>query len=145
MDKFKLTDLKKQLFIRSALLSINGLDEILGLNDALSPDEILYEIINRGLREFEQTNPLILEMKLNRDQMGTCYGMEGFYEIKSNFTLYLDCVISEDQIILVPNAIPQYRVMGSWPVFGNYVYCSEFRRPYLFLGDLPQTQQFKTI
>ena len=67
MDKFKLTDLKKQLFIRSALLSINGLDEILGLNDALSPDEILYEIINRGLREFEQTNPLILEMKLNRD------------------------------------------------------------------------------
>jgi hypothetical protein len=142
MDKFKLTDLKKQLFIRSALLSINGLDEILGLNDALSPDEILYEIINKGLREFEQTNPLILEMKLNRDQMGTCYGMEGFYEIKSNFTLYLDCVISEDQIVLVPNAIPQYRVMGSWPVFGNYVFCSEYRRPYLFLGDLPQTQQF---
>lgn len=142
MDKFKLTDLKKQLFIRSALLSINGLDEILGLNDALSPDEILYEIINASLREFEQTNPLILEMKLNRDQMGTCYGMEGFYEIKSNFTLYLDCVISEDQIVLVPNATPQYRVMGSWPVFGNYVFCSEYRRPYLWLNDLPQTQQF---
>ena len=48
-------------------------------------------------------------MKLNKEQMGTCYGMPGFYEIKSNFTLYLDCIISEDQIVLVPNSIPQWR------------------------------------
>ena len=142
MDKFKLTELKQQLFIRSSLLAISGLDEILGMNDVISADQVLYEIINKALREFESCYPLILEMKLNREQMGTCYGMEGFYEIKSNFTLYLDCVISEDQIVLVPNSTPQYRVMGSWPVFGNYSYISEYRRPYVFLGDVPQNQQF---
>lgn len=142
MDKFRLTELKRQLFIRSTLLSVNGLDEILGLNDSLSPDEILYEIINASLREFENYYPLILEMKMNKNQMGTCYGMQGFYEIKSNFTLYLDCVIGEDQLILVPNSIPMWRVMGSWPVFGNYSYVSEYRKPYVFLDDLPQDQQF---
>lgn len=142
MDKFKLTDLKRQLFIRSSLLAISDLDEILGMNDVISADQVLFEIINKALREFESCYPLVLEMKLNRDQMGTCYGMEGFYEIKSNFTLYLDCVISEDQIVLVPNSTPQYRVMGSWPTFGNYVYFTEYRRPYIFLQDVPQTQQF---
>ena len=135
MDKFKLTDLKKQLFIRSTLMSINGLDEILSLNDSLSPDEILYEIIMRGLREFENTNPLILEMKLNRDQMGTCYGMEGFYEIKSNFTLFLDCMIAEDQIVLVPVSTPYIRFPGSWPTAGEYQHVTDYRRPYVFLGD----------
>lgn len=142
MDKFKLTDLKQQLFIRSSLIAVNSLDEILGLNDTLSSDQVLYEIINKALREFENYYPLILEMKMNRDQMGTCYGMEGFYEIKSNFTLFLSCMISEDQLILVPNSTPMFRVMGSWPVFGNYSYISEYRKPYIFLGDVPQNQQF---
>ena len=33
---------------------------------------------------------------MNTEQMSTCYGMPGYYEVKSNFTLYLDCIISED-------------------------------------------------
>ena len=146
MDKVLLTDLKKKLFIRSSLIALNSLDELLGLNDYLSPDEVLLEIIKKALREFENTCPLILEMKLNKEQMGTCYGMPGFAEIKSNFTLYLDCIISEDQIVLVPNSIPQWRLagnnsIGSYPSPGNFQYCTEYRRPYLFIGDLPTMNQ----
>lgn len=147
MDKVLLTDLKKKLFIRSSLIALNSLDELLGLNDYLSADEVLLEIIKKALREFEITCPLILEMKLNTEQMGTCYGMPGFAEIKSNFTLYLDCIISEDQIVLVPNSIPQWRLssnntIGSFPSPGNFSFCTEYRRPFLFIGDLPVMDQF---
>ena len=55
MDKTLLKDLKKKLFIRSALISLTSLDEILGLNDYLSADEILLEIFKKALREFEIT------------------------------------------------------------------------------------------
>lgn len=148
MDKVLLTDLKKKIFIRSSLIALDSLDELLGLNDYLSADEVLLEIIKKALREFENTCPLILEMKLNKGQMGTCYGMPGFYEIKSNFTLYLDCIISEDQIVLVPNSIPQWRLASgytgttSYPTPGAYMYVSEYRRPYVFLDDLPSESQF---
>lgn len=142
MEKTLLTDLKKKIFIRSALIAVGSLDEILGMNDYLSADEILLEIIKEALREFEETNPLILEMKLNKGQMATCYGMEGFYEIKSNFTLWLDCMISEDQIVLVPVSMPMWRNIGSYPVAGGYSYFSEYRKPYLYLGDLPSNDQF---
>ena len=92
MDKTLLSDLKKKVYIRSALIALNSLDEILSLNDYLSSDEILLEIFKKALREYELTVPLTLEMKINKEQMGTCYGMEGWAEIKSNFTLYLDCI-----------------------------------------------------
>lgn len=45
MDKTLLIDLKKKLFIRAALVNLTSLDEILDLNDYLSADEILLEII----------------------------------------------------------------------------------------------------
>ena len=148
MDKILLTDLKKKVFIRSALLALDSLDELLGLNDYLSSDEILLEIFKKALREFELTLPLVLEMKLNKEQMGTCYGMDGFLEIKSNFTLYLDCIISEDQIVLVPNSLPQWRIASggsgtsSYPVPGAYTYFSDYRKPYLFVADMPSSSQF---
>lgn len=148
MDKVLLTDLKKKIFIRSSLLALPSLDELFGINDYLSSDEVLLEIIKKALREFENSCPLILEMKLNKEQMSTCYGMPGFYEIKSNFTLYLDCIIAEDQIVLVPNSIPQWRLASggsgtsSYPTPGAYTYISEYRRPYAFLDDMPSNTQF---
>lgn len=143
MDVAKLSDIKKKLFMRSALIAIDSLDEILGLNDYLSPDEILLEIIKKALREFELSNPLILEMGVCREQLKTCYDREGWAEIKSNFTLYLDCLIGESQIILVPNSIPMWRVgNSSYPVPGAYVYFSDYQRPYVFIGDLPSNEQF---
>ena len=148
MDKVLLTDLKKKLFIRSSLIALNSLDELLGLNDYLSADEVLLEIIKNALREFEITCPLILEMKMNTEQMGTCYGMPGYAEVKSNFTLYLDCIISEDQIVLVPNSLPKWRLASGWtgvssyPVFGAYTSFSDYVRPYLFIADMPSMTQF---
>lgn len=142
MDKTLLTDLKRKLYIRSALIAIGSLDELLGMDDNLSGDEILLEIIKNALREFEKSNPLILEMNLNKDQMGTCYGRNGYYEFKSNFTLFLDCMISENQIVLVPNSIPMWRNINSYPVPGSYTYFSEYQRPYVYLGDMPSDSQF---
>lgn len=138
MDKALLKDIKKKLFIRSALLSLNSLDDLLGLNDYLSADEILLEIIKKSLREFEITIPLILEMQIERSQMCTCYGREGYCEIKSNFLQYLDCIIPESRIILVPNSTPMYRVGSlTYPTASNYTFISDYQRPYIFLSDVP--------
>ena len=136
MEKTRLVDLKKKIFIRSSMLAISSLDEIFALNDYLSADEILLEIIKKALREFEISNPLILEMRVNKGQMGTCYNLgPGWYDIKSNFTLFLDCLISEDQIVLVPVSIPMIRYPGSWPTAGAYEYVTDYQRPHIFLGE----------
>ena len=142
MDKTLLTDIKKKILIRSALISLDSLDELLGLNDYLSADEILLELIKKALREFEISNPLVLEMRLNEGQLGTCYGREGWKEIKSNFTLFLDCIIPEESIILVPNSLPYLRVGGnlSYPSPGAYFPATDYQRPYLFTGDLMGTE-----
>lgn len=143
MDKALLSDIKKKIFIRSSLISLNSLDEILDLNDYLSADEILLELIKKSLREFELTNPLVLDMKINKNQMCTCSGLSGYCEIKSNFTLYLDCKIDEGQIILVPNSTPLWRMGNvSYPSAGNYTYFTDYRRPYVFMEDVPSVDQF---
>ena len=136
MEKARLVDLKKKILIRSSMLAINSLEEIFGLNDTLSADEVFLEIMKKALREFEITLPLMYEMRLNKGQMGTCYNLgPGWYEIKSNFTLYLDCKIAEDQIILVPVSTPKVRYPGSWPTAGTWDWITEYRKPYCFLGS----------
>lgn len=138
MDKALLKDIKKKLFIRSALISLNSLDDLLGMNDYLSADEILLEIIKQALRKFELTCPLILEMPIEKNQMCTCYGRDGYCEIKSNFLLFLNCALPENRIILVPNSIPMYRIGSlSYPTASNYVYFSDYIKPYVFMGDVP--------
>ena len=151
MEITLLTDLKKKVFIRTTLLAISSLDEILGLNDQLSADEILLEIFKKSLRDFEQDFPLILEMKVTKEQLCSCNkAMPGFGEFRSNFVCYLDGLISEDQIILVPNAMPEWRLGGmsyvsSYPVPNSYTSFSEYRRPYVFLEDMPLCDQFKMV
>ena len=149
MEKTLLVDLKKKIFIRSSLISLSGLEDILGLNDYLTADEIILEIIKKSLREFEITCPLILEMPVNKSQLGTCFGREGYGEVKSNFLLYLKCMISEHQIILVPNAIPMWRISSngvtyssfggtaSYPQALSYETCLDYQRPYLFISNMP--------
>lgn len=158
MDKTLLKDLKKKLFVRSALISLTSLDEILGLNDYLSGDEVLFEIIKRALREFEITLPLILEFPVVREQLGTCYGRPGWLEIKSNFTAYLKCLIPEHRIILVPNTTPSWRVGDSYstnlsagyyggssiPQPYSYQPFTAYDRPYLYVGDIGLMQGFGT-
>lgn len=150
MDKTLLVDLKKKVFIRSTLLGLTGLDELLGINDGLSGDEILLEIFKKALREFEITVPLILEMPVNSGQLCTCYGRPGWAEIKSNFILYLQCMISESQIILPPVSLPQWRVgdeglatnLSSYyggstvPQPLAYTDFTEYQKPYLYIGDI---------
>lgn len=117
----------------------------MALNDYLSADEIILEIIKEALREFEHTNPLILEMRVNRNQMCSCenMGLTGYCEIKSNFTLFLDCKLAEDQIILVPNSLPQYRVGNlNYPGAGSYTYFTDYKRPYVFMDDVPNVSDF---
>lgn len=119
-------------------MSLSGLEEILGLNDYLSADEILLEIIKKSLREFEKTVPLVLDMKTSISALGKENVPDGYREIKSNFTLYLDCKIGEDQVLLVPNSTPKYRVGSlSMPAACNYTYFTDYRRPFVYMQDVP--------
>lgn len=157
MDKTSLVHLKKKLFIRSALISLDNLDGILGLNNYLSADEILLEIFKKALKEYEQTNPLILEMPISADQVRSCTAPNGFFEIKSNFSLYLKCMLPESRIILVPNSMPQWRIgteygttnlasyyggASAFPQPGAYDWALEYRKPYcclapgIIMGDI---------
>jgi hypothetical protein len=154
MDKTLLTDLKKKVFIRSALISLDSLDELLGLNNYLTADEILLEIFKKALREFEITEPLILEMPVTYQQLVcSCSGRPGWGEIKSNFTLYLDCAISEHRIILVPTSLPLWRAGdyggaiyngyysgSSIPSPGAYQYFTDYQKPYVFISDIGMYQ-----
>ena len=47
MDITKIVDLKKKLFLRSALIPIDGLSDLLDFNDTFSADEILEELIKK--------------------------------------------------------------------------------------------------
>lgn len=164
MDKTYLTDLKKKVFIRSTLIGIgSGLEALLGINDSISSDEVLLEIFKKALREFELTEPLVLEMPVNEGQLCTCYGRPGWVEIKSNFLLYLNCAISEGQIILVPTSLPAWRLGDNMSSGYNYLsyysgssvpqplaynHFTDYQKPFLYVGDLGLFQnggQFNNI
>ena len=147
MDITKLTDLKRKIFLRSALIPIDGLSDLLSLSDQFSGDEILEEIFKKSLRAFEYHYPLITEFRVARSQLCGCKRGDGWCEIKSNFeNLYLNCAIGEDQIILVPNATPKIRIAsgaglfgsGSYPYPGSYATSAPiaYDRPFIYLGDL---------
>lgn len=152
MDKTLIKDLKRRIFIRSALIPVDGLDEILDLNDNFSADELLEEIIKKSLRTFEYYYPLITEFRVSKDQLCGCKRTDGWCEIKSNFKAYLDCKLSEDQIILVPNATPKIRLAissgssyyGSYPYPGSYSTSApiNYKRPFIFMGDMAIYNQF---
>lgn len=110
MDKTKIIDLKRKIFLRSALIPIDGLQEVFELNENFSGDELLGELFKKSLRAWEYHHPLIWESKVYKDQLCSCEVIgEGYCKIQSNFDLYLKCLISEDQIILVPNVTPKVR------------------------------------
>lgn len=151
MDKTKLVQLKKKLFIRSALISLDNIDELLSLNNYLSADEILLEIFKKALSEYEITCPLIIEMPISSEQVKSCTAPSGFFEIKSNFSLYLRGELPEWMIILVPNSLPKWRIggmsyggggydnffggSGSLPQPGVYTDAIEYRKPYCCLNS----------
>lgn len=153
MDKTLIVDLKKKLFLRSALIPVDGLNELLDLNDMFSADEILEELIKKSLRAFEYHYPLVTEFRISKDQLCGCRRSDGWCEIKSNFeSLYLKCAISEDQIVLVPNATPKIRLAmtGSGGYYGSYPYPGSYstsapiayERPFIFMGDMATFNQF---
>lgn len=153
MDKTLIVDLKKKLFLRSALIPVDGLNELLDLNDMFSADEILEELIKKSLRAFEYHYPLVTEFRVSKDQLCSCRRSDGWCEIKSNFeSLYLKCAISEDQIVLVPNATPKIRLAmtGSGGYYGSYPYPGSYstsapiayERPFIFMGDMATFNQF---
>ena len=142
MDKTKIIDLKRKIFLRSALIPIDGLQEVFELNENFSGDELLGELFKKSLRAWEYHHPLIWESKVYKDQLCSCEVIgEGYCKIQSNFDLYLKCLISEDQIILVPNVTQKVRSIGSYPYPGSYfTNIIDYQRPYINLGDLVDDQ-----
>lgn len=154
MDRVRIVDLKKKMFLRSALIPLDGLSELLDLNDMFSGDEILEELIKKSLRAFEYHYPLVTEFRVSKNQLCGCKRSDGWCEIKSNFeSLYLKCAISEDQIVLVPNATPKIRLAtgtgsgyytGSYPYPGAYSTTAPiaYERPFIYMGDMSTYDQF---
>ena len=149
MDKTRITDLKRELFLRSALIPVDGLSEILEINDMFSGDEILGVLIKKSLRAFEHHYPLVTEFRVSKEQLCGCKRSDGWCEIKSNFPLYLNCQIAEDQIVLVPNATPKIRIAGtgsygSYPYPGSYSTSAPiaYERPFIYMGDMATYNQF---
>ena len=150
MDKTLLRDLKQKMYLRSALLGIGSMDSLLGIADGISGDQVLLEIIKHALREFENTHPLMHESKVSADLLRNCSGKNGYGEIKSNFTLYLKCLIDESQIVLVPTSLPMWRVgdygstssiissysTSNIPAPLAYTYFTDYQKPYVFIGDI---------
>lgn len=119
------------------------LDEIFALNETFSADEILSALIKKALRAFEVHHPLIWESKVHIDQLCKCETPgPGYYRIESNFDAYKNCILSEDQIILVPNAMPKIRLVNSYPTPGAYWLPADYSRPYIHFGATPPCQQF---
>lgn len=140
MDITKLSDLKEKIFLRSALIPLDSLEELFELNDKISPDQIIGEIIKMSVRQWEYHFPLIWENKISDlSQLQCCCPGEGpgegYYKICDNFKLFLECIIGEDQIILVPNTTPKIRYQGSYPYPGSYQPVVDYRRPYVHLGS----------
>lgn len=136
MEKTLLKDLKRRVFLRSALISLTGLDEVFAIHDSFSGDEILFEIFKRALKTFEQHNPLVIETRLNSASLAKHKFRDNYFEIKNNFQLYLDCLIDEDQITLIPNSTPYLRVVGSYPTNPTYFQPVDYERPYICLPTL---------
>lgn len=141
MDKTLLVDLKKKIFLRSALISIDSLDEIFSLNSMFTGDEILFELFKKSLRAFEFHHPLVWESRISEDYLQGSSFRDNYSEIKTNFHLYLNCQISADQIVLVPNSTPYIRLGTSYPTTGSYFLPADYDRPYIcFGGSIPATQ-----
>lgn len=138
MDKTLIKDLKAEVFLRSALIPIDNLSEILDLNDTLSGDQILGGLFKKSLRNFEQYYPLVYESKIAMEQLKKS-PRQGWLTIESNFKLYTEGIIDEDQIILVPNSTPNLRTMASFPDYPTAYYQTapiSYQRPDIYLGDI---------
>ena len=143
MDKTSIKKLKEEVFLRSALISVGYLDDIFALNESFSADQILSALIKKALRAFEVHHPLVWESKLYIDQLCKCETPgPGYFKIESNFDAYKKCILSEDQIILVPNAMPKIRLVNSYPVPGAYWLPADYQRPYIHFGITPPSQMF---
>lgn len=143
MDKTKIKDLKKKVFLRSALIAVDNLEDIFSLNENYSGDELLGAMFEEALRKFEFYYPLVYESRINLSQMPE-NPYTGFREIKGNFKLFHQDppAIAEDQIILVPNATPKVRLSSSMPYPGTYMLPVAYERPFIHLGNMVSSGEF---
>ncbi len=143
MDKTKIKDLKEKIFLRSALIAVDSLEDIFALNEKYSGDKLLGAMFEKALRKFEFYYPLVYESRVNLSQLPQ-NPKNGYREIVGNFKLYHQDppAIAEDQIILVPNAIPKIRLSSSMPYPGTYMLPVDYQRPYIHLGNIVDTGEF---
>jgi hypothetical protein len=65
MDKTKIKDLKEKIFLRSALIAVDSLEDIFALNEKYSGDKLLGAMFEKALRKFEFYYPLVYESRVN--------------------------------------------------------------------------------
>jgi hypothetical protein len=101
MEKVLLSKLKLDLFKRSTLIGVPNLDDLLSVNDVVKPNEIFFELIKNALLDYEHWQPLTLTQKTYLDPDT----LSRQVTLVSNMEAYLEGIVTESQLNLVPNSI----------------------------------------
>lgn len=100
MDKVLVSDLMKETFRRSALISIPHITDLLDLNDDITKYEIFYTIVKNALQTYERYYPLYTTLKIYLEFDGSKR-----FKFIDNFEGYLNGKVSEEHINLIPSAV----------------------------------------
>lgn len=157
ISKVTLMELYKDVFRRSALISIPNLSNILKVpNSEFTEWEIFYSIVRDALKEFEYYYPHTMVERAWLEVDATTRKAR----IQDNFKAYLNGVVSEDQICLVPAAVTgisnSYYTISTYPLrafkyqtgeFTDFWYSSNlyylvgiFKRPFFEEYDTVTTK-----
>lgn len=118
MTKIDLNDLKKYLLLESADIFLIDLSELFSFNPYIRSEEVVTNIIRRGLREWEFYLPLFIDIPMYQSQM-----QNNQYTFVDNFHDWMDGIIDESQIVLVPNSINKINIGGyNYAMSGSRVF-----------------------
>jgi hypothetical protein len=109
INKVTLKELNKDIFRRSTLISIPGLNEFFEIEESdYTSWEVFYGIVREALQKFEYYYPynfiqkLYIEVNINKRTARTF----------DNFKAYLDGIVSEDQLTIMPSSVQGLALNG---------------------------------
>src|SRR5690349_13468186 len=125
IEKLLISELKDRIRKRSMLIQVPQLFDLFGINNYMSSDEVLAINIENALEQFEYYNPLIRHFNVN-----ALFGTDGKYTFINNFQGYINGLVPENQIELIPNSIIGF-TKGPNYVANSYVRDFNYDRPDL--------------
>jgi hypothetical protein len=131
MNKVTIKTLLEDTFRRSTLIAIPNLTDLLELNESYTKWQVFYDIVRISVRNYERYYPLNLRQRMYISVDPSTR----MYEFKSNFQGYIDGVVAEDQISLIPSSIAGLATVpfaSSGYVFRRFAYNAPFLMDFWF-------------